>query len=67
MIGKKNPCNNWAYSGIGGKIGGEMRVFTMNREQLAMHNYGVCTEPKRCILFLFYLFLKAKSTIWQCL
>ncbi len=28
MIGKKNPCNHRAYSGIGGKIGGEMRVLT---------------------------------------
>jgi hypothetical protein len=30
-------------------------------------NFQVCTEPKRCILFLIYSFLKAKSTIWRCL
>ena len=28
-------------------------------------NLSVCTEPKRCILFLVYTFLKAKSTIWR--
>ena len=27
--------------------------------------FQVCTEPKRCILFLIYSFLKAKSTIWR--
>ena len=28
-------------------------------------HFQVCTEPKRCILFLIYSFLKAKSTIWR--
>ncbi|WP_430966725.1 hypothetical protein [Spongiimicrobium sp. 2-473A-2-J] len=47
MTGKKNPCNKWAYSVIGGKIGGKKRMFTLNREQLAMNNYGGCALQKR--------------------
>ena len=38
----------------------------------AMHSKGIrrenlsdCTEPKRCILFLIYSFLKPKSSIWR--